>query len=214
MAALSGTWTEGSSVYPSGFDTIGTYNGAVVCTDPESAGDTYHGIGCAWRDVGSLRATVCVEWSGTYATNGTDPHVEAAPLLHVTPGTIQHAFGVWTSFLDLGFGPFPCLFAGTIGNPGSEFGVIDVAAFTHTPGTPRVVTAESDGRGFARCWLDGTAVEFSTHGPRVPIPEPLRSSTIHGFAIDAHYTPLASVPTAKGIESVRIHVPNRVTTFG
>lgn len=210
---LSGGWTEGSTVYPQGFDPIGTYDGAVVCTDPGAAGDSFHGIGCAWRDLGTPVAWVCVEWSGIWnggVTDGT-PHVEAAPLIHVTPGTSRHAFGVWTAGLDLGGGAFPCLFAGYIGNPGSMFEVVDVAAFTHTPGTPRVVTLAADGAGGARCYLDGALVEnWVESGTRLPVDPVLSGSGCHGFAVDAHYTPAGDVPTAKGIEQVRIRTPNPV----
>lgn len=64
--------------------------------------------------------------------------------------------------------------------------ILDAAVFNHTEGTPREITAESNGAA-VRFFMDGTPVKLDKAGyAPLPIPAELRGSTLHGFAVDTH----------------------------
>ena len=173
----------------------GTYPpaGNTTCSAIGVPGEILAGIGCAWRETNATSVNVSVRWSGLWTFPN---HIEAAPLLHVTPGTSSLGIGIWPAIL---YGE-PVLFVGTIGNPGRLFNVTDAARFNHTEGEQRVITAQSNGTA-VRFFLDGVQVKLNTAGyDPLPVPHELRGSTLHGLAVDTHcVSPYASAMTLPAI---------------
>lgn len=155
---LSDGWMEGSAIGHN-YSKLGIYGKAVSMVGPMirkgkyplpgnksatggcyqvTAGEIYPGIGCAWRETGATSITVTVRWSGLWSF---PHHIEAAPLLHVTPGTRSFGIGIWPSILY----NKPVLFIGTIGNPGRFFNPMDAAVFNHTDGQAREIGVQSNG---------------------------------------------------------------------
>ena len=209
-------WIDGHDAYPRMFEPLGISAGNVVVTDPTARGDTYadpqdvvtppagqlyHGIGCAYRDFGSVAVRARLTWSGLW-TPGANHHIEATPLLHVRPGTARHGFGVWPSIL---FG-VPALLAGSIGAPPEQFAALfqGTTAFTHVDGTPRVLELVSDG-AHARVYLDGIeqSADWTCPYP-LAIPAELTGATMHGFAVDAHLITADAIPATPAMADVRI----------
>ena len=170
--------------------------------------DLIAGVSCAWRDLQTASITVRVKWSGMWQN---PHHTEAGPLLHITPGTRAFGVGIWPSYLY----DVPCLFIGTIGDPGRLFAPMDAAAFNHTDGQPRDITIRSDGKGL-RFFVDGIPVKLDKAGyAPFPVPAELRGSTRHGFAVDTHcvdpYSAATTLPAvlefhAAGKDIDRTHV--------
>jgi hypothetical protein len=196
-------WIDGHTWNPAIYDPVGVRDGAIVCTDPTArtganyaldqtvtppAGGQQHvGIGCMWRPTIYTAPTVTITWAGY---NQSAAWIEATPLIHVTPGTTEHGFGMWLSRFGSDGGP-PFVIAGSIGNPPEVFGslVLATASFTHaTQGQERTFEMRSTGTGVTG-WMDGVQLSFSTYGTGpIPIPTALRGSTMHGLAVDTHLT--------------------------
>lgn len=225
-------WIRGHVWDPTVFEPLGVdSDGWVICADPEARGDngiTYEsnqfnehpyssgnahvGIGCAWRDFGTTEVSVKLEWSGNFdLTSGN--HVEAAPLLHVVPGTSEHAVGVWLSSVPLGpdenippnyASEIPALFFGTIGNPPEAFDLIYLDSFpgdgSHVDGTPRIIEVISDGTTIT-VFMDD--VECFT-GDTLTVPVALQGSTLHGAAVDTHFgypwANIVNIPVFRNLE--------------
>ena len=121
---LGESWTEGYAA-TGNYSCLGIHNHAAAMVAPTIRNGTYAapcqynvtsgtmlaGIGCAWRDFQATSARVSVRWSGLM---NLPHHIEAGPLLHITPTTQSFGIGIWPSFL---YGR-PMFFVGTIGNPG------------------------------------------------------------------------------------------------
>jgi hypothetical protein len=203
--SLPAPWVDGHDYDDTAYEETGLLAGGLVCANPESRvgadyladqdvpppgldNGQYLGIGCAWVQTPYRAARVSVVWSGEW----DDPlHLEASPLMHVTPGTSTHGIGAWTAVLF----DTPTLMVGTIGNPPELFNVIDLASFEHTQGTEVHVELRSDGEGVT-VWLDGEQLAMTSAGyDPVEIPTELKSSRLHGFAYDAHLATPASIPS-------------------
>jgi hypothetical protein len=203
-------WVDGHDWDPTAFEPVGIRDGAMVVTDPQArtgatynanqnqaapemyaSGQQYLGIACAWRETGLVAPTVTYTWSGHHSPQ----HVETAPLINVTPGHPDHAFGAWTSMV-LGA---PVIYVGVIGSPPELFDIDDLGGFSHTTGTPRVVQLRSNGTGVT-VWIDGVQISMSVNGLNpVPIRAALLGSTKHGVAIDAHLASPAAIPTVPAV---------------
>ena len=213
--ALNNGWVEGWAATKN-YSKLGIFNHAVAVVAPTIRNGTYPppsndtcnvaiipgeilaGIGCVWRETRSTSVTVSIRWSGLW---GFPHHIEAAPLLHITPGTQSLGIGIWPAVLY----DKPVFFIGTIGNPGCLFNPIDAAVFNHTDGTPREITAESNGAAL-RFFLDGSPIKLAKAGfASLPIPAELRGSTLHGFAVDTHcVSPYQSATRLPAITEFRI----------
>jgi len=209
-------------VEPDQFEPLGIYDGGVVIADTDSRPGTYdttppshpavvgrplRGIGCAFTDTGSTRVSVTATWSGHRGIEGKPPHshVEGTPLLYVTPGTPRFAFGAWPSEL-WGRG---VIFAGYIGSPPEKFEILATALLdkNQKPGTPLALELRAEEPGRVTVWVDGKQVSFdSGYGLRpIEIDPGLIDSTLHGFAVDAHYVdPVSAIPHIKSIEDISI----------
>jgi hypothetical protein len=208
LDAVGTRWVDGGTEFPDSFEPLGILSGKVVIpdpmtrpgtydtlpisADPPTGGQLYMGIGCAWRDTGSRAARVLVRWSGNIGVT-EETHVEATPLLHVTPGSTRFGFGVWPTEI-LGA---PALIAGYICDPPEQFANYDIAthAMTHTDDTERDIECVSDGEN-VKVYLDGVLLtNWSTYGTDLPLDASVKHSTMHGFAVDAHLTDPALTPT-------------------
>ena len=172
----------------------------------------YPGIGCAFVETGSTSVSVKVMWSGNHGIEPPLPisHVEATPLLYVTPGNSRFGFGAWPTEL---WG-VPIIFAGYIGAPVERFEVVVSAPLPggHESGTPREIELRADKPGEVTIWVDGQQISFQDGVGLNPIQvdHNLIHSTKHGLAVDAHcVNPSSQVPHLKGIESATIQILNR-----
>lgn len=232
---LGADWINAHDIMPTRFEPLGIYDEAVVCTDPMARGGVYadnqdvaspppgelfKGIGCAWRETGSTEVSVKITWSGNWDYEGSPVfdghHVEATPLLYVTPGHPKHGFGCWPSALDLdgpgGSPHFRYWYVGYVGNPPEDF--VDYilpdsgASFSHTDGTPQTIEIRTVAPGEVILLFNGVQVSLATYGLNpIPIDPELAGSTLHGMSVDAHYVwPDTDIPTTKAIEDVTIEV--------
>lgn len=196
---LGNGWVEGWAA-TGNYSELGLHSGAVAMVGPTIRNGTYPppcnttrgldgsavppgdiiaGVGCAWRQTGRTAISASIRWSGLWQI---PRHIEATPLLHVTPGTRAFGMGIWPGEL---YGK-PVFLVGAIGNPGRFFEPMDAAVFNHSDGQPRTITVVSDGAAL-RFFLDGAPVKLSKAGyDPLPVPEELRGSTLHGFAVDTH----------------------------
>lgn len=215
---LGPAWVDGHEVFPGSFEPLGVYGGAVVVADPmtrpgvydglpssgnpPTGGRLYPGIGCAWRDTGSTAPRVLVRWAGDVGISERT-HIEATPLLHVSPGTARFGFGCWLSEFSEGNG---FILAGYIGDPPESFASWMVAthAMSHTDGQPRDFELRSSGTT-VQAFLDGELLTAwsNGYGDTLPLHADVQGSTLHGFAVDAHFTDPALVPTSPAVLSVR-----------
>jgi hypothetical protein len=157
-------------------------------------------------ETGIKQLSVKVMWSGNHGVEREPPvsHVEGSPLLFVSPDNPRYAFGAWITEM-LGR---TAIIAGYIGSPPERFEPIATGLLEdHKTGTPREVEIRVTATGEATIWVDGEQVSFYQGFGLNPIPidKALLESTLHGFALDAHYTnPIANIPNLKGIESIQI----------
>lgn len=210
-------WIDGHTALPTSYEPLGvrdTPSGrAVVVTDPTSRGGEYTddptagiyppadgkilpGIGCAWRRTAIDAPTVKIDWAGW---NVTGTHVEAGALIHVTPGTEELGVGAWVTRV---LGQSMVILC-SITDPPEMLGpnVYDLGHIPHTAGTRRTIEVRSDGEALT-AWVDGTQVSMQTNGlDPIPVPAALLGSTMHGFAVDAHLTPVAQIPSTPAIYS-------------
>jgi hypothetical protein len=173
------------------------------------------GIGCAWRETGLTNVSVTVRWAGMWSTTAGH-HCEAAPLLYVKPGTVEHGIGVWTSELTIGLSTVPVLYLAALGNPPEVFGqtgtpILGVAQYAHTDGQEHDVKMTGNGSTVS-VYFDGSLVTFNT-GTAVAIPPNLLGSTKHGFAVDTHFVSPPYAVSATAIPTIPIigHVDIRPT---
>jgi hypothetical protein len=150
---------------------------------------------------------VKIIWSGHFGRSYPVPvsHVEATPLLYISPENPRFGFGAWFSEL---FGRI-VMYVGYIGAPPENFEVIATARRLgeHTSGTPREVELRAEKVGEVTVWLDGEQVRFDSDIGFSPIKvDPtMIGSTRHGFAVDAHLVdPLSDIPTIKAVEAITI----------
>ena len=215
-------WTDCHSVTPAHFEPLGILDDGVVVKDPKTRpgvygttptsghaptnGRMYPGIGCAFMETGAKTLSVKVLWSGNHGMEHEAPvsHVEGAPLLFISPDNPRYGFGVWPTEL---FGR-PALLAGYIGSPPELFEVIASGLIgEHETGKPREVEVRVEKPGEATIWVDGKQVHlYQGFGLNpIPIDKTMINSTLHGFALDAHFVdPVANTPKIKGIESIKI----------
>ena len=195
--SLGNEWVEGWAA-TGNYSRLGLHSGAVAMVDPTIRNGTYPppcntipgsstvppgdiiaGVGCAWRDAGATSVSVSIRWSGLWQF---PHHIEATPLLHVTPGSREFGIGIWPAELY----EKPVFLVGAIGNPGRFFKPLDAAVFNHTDGQPRTITVHSNGTSL-RFFLDGAPVQLTKAGYEpLAVPEELRGSTMHGFSVDTH----------------------------
>jgi hypothetical protein len=213
---LGNGWMNCAGWIPDAFEPLGIRDGAAVVPDPMTRpgeydsfpptghpppdGKLHHGIGCAWRNTGTDSVSVEVVWAGH---RQRPRHVEAAPLVHVSPGTDELGFGMWPS-AALGV---PFLIIGTIGNPPEDFrGLMAVSVpGGHVDGTPARLRITSDGDGMTFWWNDQQLRLPDGYGlDPYPVPDALRGATRHGFALDAHLTAPDEVPTTPGALAVEV----------
>ena len=216
-------WSDCKSVAPDHFEPLGIFDGGIVIADTDSRPGTYdatppsahppadgrifRGIGCAFTDTGSTRVSVTATWSGHRGIEGEPPisHVEGTPLLYITPGVPRFAFGAWPSEL-WGRG---VIFAGYIHAPPENFEIIATALLDkeHKPGLPMVLELRAEEPGKVTVWVDGKQASFNEGYDLRPLeidPE-LVDSTLHGFAVDAHFVdPVSAIPRIKSIEDISI----------
>lgn len=215
-------WTDCHTQTPASFEPLGIFQEGVVVTNPKTRPGTYDstppsahpptnnrlspGIGCAFMETGANTLSVKVIWSGNHGVDHKPPvsHVEATPLLFISPENPRYGFGAWPTEL---FGR-PAIFAGYIGSPPELFEVIASGLLDeHMSGTPREVEIRVEKPGEATIWVDGKQVSFyQGYGLKpIAIDKTMLQSTRHGFAVDAHFVdPVANVPKIKGIESIVI----------
>jgi len=220
---LGPPWSDCKSLEPDYFEPLGIYDGGIVIADTDSRPGTYdttppsahpptqgrnfRGIGCAFIDTGSTRVSVTATWSGHRGIEGGPPHshVEGTPLLYVTPGVSRFAFGAWPSEL-WGRG---VIFAGYIASPPENFEVLATALLDEKlePGTPVVLELRAEEPGKVTVWVNGMQADFNEGYGLKPfeIDPDLTNSTLHGFAVDAHYVdPVSAIPHIKSIEDISI----------
>ncbi|CAA0123593.1 Uncharacterised protein [Halioglobus japonicus] len=217
---LGPQWTDCNSVTPDSYDPLGIYDGGVVISDPftrpgnygapplinpAKEGELFPGIGCAFIDTGSTSVSVKIVWSGNHGIESGMPysHVEATPLLYITPSNPRFGFGTWISEL---WGQ-PVVLVGYIVSPPEAFEIIATAVLpAHESGTPRELELRADEPGKVTMWLDGEQIMFNPGGvPSVSVDPTMIESTLHGIAVDAHIVaPQSNIPTIKGIETVTI----------
>jgi hypothetical protein len=183
-------WIDGSTFDASEFAPLGIRDEHLCCVDPLAPTHEDKGIGCCWRDLGTrdVEATILVPPQGSHFR-------EAAPLLHVTPGTTAHGFGAWMSTFHgkphLGF-----LLVGTLGNPVVGFDALATASFPRDD-RPHLLTLRSVG-GIAQCSFDGEPLALLANPSRAPVervevPAELVRSTHHGLAVDCHLEPVETM---------------------
>jgi hypothetical protein len=219
---LGAQWTDCKSVMPDSYEPLGVYDGGVVISAPHTRpgnygapplvnppreGELFPGIGCAFIDTGSTSVSVKIVWSGNHGIASGMPysHVEATPLLYITPSNPRFGFGTWISEL---WGQ-PIVFVGYIASPPEDFEVIATAVLPeHKSGTPRELELRADKPGEVTMWLDGEQIMFDPAGvPTASVDPTMIGSTLHGIAVDAHtVAPQSNIPTTKGIETVTITV--------
>ena len=220
---LGADWVDGHQLCPDHFEPLGIYENGVVVTNPTTRPGVYDsrppaehplpenkiqpGIGCAWTETGAGKVAVKIIWSGHFGRSYPVPvlHVEATPLLYVSPENPRFGFGAWFSEL---FGRI-VMYVGYIGAPPEDFEVIATARSlgAHFTGTPREVELRAEEAGAVTVWLDGEQVRFDSRIGLSPVKvDPtMIGSTCHGFAVDAHLVdPLSDIPTLKAVEAVTI----------
>ena len=217
---LGPQWTDCNSVMPDSYEPLGVHDGGVVISDPHTRpgnygapplvdpareGELFPGIGCAFVDTGSTSVSVKIVWSGNHGIESGMPysHVEATPLLYITPSNPRFGFGTWISEL---WGQ-PVVFVGYIVSPPEAFEIIATAVLPpHKSGTPRELELRAEKPGEVTMWLDGEQIMFNPGGvPTASVDPTMIGSTLHGIAIDAHIVaPQSNIPTTKGIETVTI----------
>ena len=227
---LNNGWSEGWAA-TGNYSKLGIFDSAVVVVGPTiirkgkypppgtttpgtepsgcaelSAGEIFPGIGSAWRETGAPSVTVSITWSGLWRF---PHHIEAAPLLHITPHTQSFGIGIWPSILYTK----PVMFIGTIGNPGHFFDPMDAAVFNHTEGQPRKISVQSNGAAL-RFFLDGVPIKLAKAGDDpLPIPPELRGSTLHGLAVDTHcVSPFQAATRLPAITEVSINTDEVLPT--
>ncbi len=232
---LGNGWGDLGMMYPRDYDTIGILNQQIVVRalsrqlegrewarneSSVGGGEDYvwqpdrllPGIIGAVRDYGGLPERIDIRWLGL-SGRPTLPHSECASLWCFTPGTPELAFGAWYSTVGINGSYAPVILIGSIGHPPEIFAdqLDDVGLFTHTTGTPRTVSARCDGTGLT-FWIDDVQIPGMRYGTSpVPIPENLRGSTIHGFAMDDHIInyengrpSLANLQAAPGVDWIEM----------
>lgn len=223
---LGGEWRDCHAQKPAAFEPLGIHDGGVIVPDPftrpgvydttppsghpPTNGRLFPGIGCAYRETGSTTVSVKVIWSGNWGVEHDPPisHVEATPLLYITPENPRFGFGAWTTQL---YGA-PVILAGYIAAPVENFEVVAHAVLPgkHVPGTPREVELRAETPGKVTVWVDGRQISFEPGGlAPIAVDPTMIHSTLHGFAVDAHLVdPPTSIPTIKSIEAVTINELN------
>lgn len=227
---IGGNWVDCHNDNPANFEPLGIRDGGIVVADPKTRPGMYYptppraptapagaqpstdkrlytGIGCAWMETGATRVSVKILWSGNYGVDHPPPvsHVEATPLLYVSPDNPRYGFGAWTSQLW----SRPIFYVGYIGSPPEKFEVIAAGLFPkpHSSGTPREVELRAEQPGKVTVWIDGEQVSLGEHGLKpLEVDPTMIRSTLHGFAVDAHFVePVSSTPGIKAIESIQIN---------
>jgi hypothetical protein len=183
---LGDGWTDGAAFNGETFAPLGVRDGSLHCAAPFAPTGPEKGIGCCWRDLGTVdvEATIVVPPQ-------TGHFREATPLLHVTPGSALHGFGAWLSTFHgkahLGF-----LIVGFIGNPVEDFQAVATATYLRDD-KPHAFTMRSQ-HGRVTCHYDGVPLDLVSHPdgepiPHVVVPAELRDSSCHGVAVDCHLEP-------------------------
>jgi len=226
--SLGSGWTNCNDVQPDDFEPLGIVDGGLRIADPYTRPGVYDqtppsahppkdnrlypGIGCAFVDTHSTTVAVKILWSGNHGLAHPPPvsHVEATPLLYISPGNPKFGFGAWISEL---YGK-PIIFVGYIGAPVELFQVVGSALLPggHVPGTTREVELRAEQPGQVTIWVDGEQVSFgNAQGLRPFQVDPdMVDSTLHGVALDAHFVnPPTEIVRLKGIESVSIRSLDR-----
>lgn len=238
---LGGDWHDLSDTQPADYDPLGVLDGAVVvrglarvdnggpewCPNPSNTsgaidyddhpGTAIPGIGAAWRETGTTSARVSVLWDGNWGPVA-GVHTEATPGMHFTPGTTSMAIGAWIGFLPNGSTGVPIVACGTLGNPPELFAAPNAAVITHTHGTRRWVTLDSNGLTYT-VWLStnddirtSAQVSFNAIGTTpIAVPAELQGSSRHGICVDQHmvdYTSgepdLARMQSAPALSSIEM----------
>jgi hypothetical protein len=219
---LGSDWRDCHTQKPAAFEPLGIHDSGVVVPDPftrpgvydttppsghpPTNGRLFPGIGCAYIETETTTVSVKVIWSGNWGVEHDPPisHVEATPLLYITPGNPRFGFGAWTTQI---YGA-PVILAGYIAAPVENFEVIATALLPgkHLTGTPREVELRAEEPGKVTVWVDGQQVSFEPDGlAPIEIDPTMIHSTLHGFAVDAHLVnPPTSIPTIKSIEAITI----------
>ena len=197
---------DGGVVVPDPFTRPGVYDTTPPSGHPPTNGRLYPGIGCAFVDTGTTTVSVKVIWSGHHGVEHGPPisHVEATPLIYVSPGTPKFGFGAWTSQL---YGA-PVILLGYVGSPVEKFESVAYARLRdHVTGTPREVELRAEEPGKVTVWVDGEQVSLEPDigFDPIEIDPSLIDSTKHGFAVDAHLVdPPTNIPSIKSIEAISI----------
>jgi hypothetical protein len=223
--SLGPDWIDCKRLAPESFEPLGIYHGAVVVADPHTRTGVYDstppsgspptdnrlypGIGCAFVDTGSTTVSIKMIWSGNYGIEQDPPvfHVEATPLLYITPSNPRFGFGTWISQL---YG-VPAIFAGYIGNPPEKFEVIAYALLDeHQHGTSLEVELRAEDAGKVTLWADGVQLSFEPGGLNpLDVDVSMIESTLHGIAVDAHFVdPPTNIPIIDAIKAVTIRQIN------
>lgn len=219
--SLGADWIDCKTLAPDSFEPLGIYDGAVVVADPYTRPGVYDstppsghpptdsrlypGIGCAFVDTGSTTVSIKIIWSGNYGIEQDPPvfHVEATPLLYITPSNPRFGFGTWISQL---YG-VPVIFAGYIGNPPEKFEVIASALLgEHRHGMSLEVELRAEETGKVTLWVDGVQLGFEPGGLEpLEVDVSMVKSTLHGIAVDGHFVdPPKNIPIIDAIKAVTI----------
>ena len=219
--SLGSEWVDCHTIAPDSYEPLGVYDGGVVVPDPYTRsgnygvpplqgpakkGQIFPGIGCAYIDTVATTVSVKIVWSGNHGLQQGMPilHVEATPLLYITPSNPRFGFGAWISELAW---TLPVVLVGYIGSPPEAFEVIASAVLPkHETGTPTEVELRAEEPGVVSLWVDGKQVMFDPGAvATINVDPTMINSTLHGIAVDAHYVaPQSNIPTVKGIEAVTI----------
>jgi hypothetical protein len=224
--ALAPPWVDCKSLRPANFEPLGVFDGGVVVADlmtregeydgiphtgnPPKDGRFYPGIGCAAVDTGTTTVSIRLTWNGHFGKGKPNReedniHVEATPLLYVSPETSRFGFGAWTTTLH----GSAVLMLGYIGSPPELFEPLGVALLPekHKAGETFEYELRADRPGEVTLWYKGEQLGLYPDNSLDPVivdPE-LASSTWHGFALDAHLVhPVERGPTIKGVEAISI----------
>lgn len=208
-------WTQGYDFNPAAFDQMSVHNGYVTHPNP-STGPITDGSpaahGCCYHDFTGYNGEdwstdfeVDFTWAAVraYPPGQTNPYqvmaLEACPLIHVVESEAKFGLGMWPHW-DLfsgAPGPQSAWGIGWIGDSNFNFGEFlgvvrvlnpgEMLAYSSLwrPSPPVVMTLRSTGNKLT-VKLNGQFIPELT----ATIPEELRGSSTHGFAIDYNHADL------------------------